>query len=77
MSNFKWFQLGYGIFKLEHNIAENLAISNRHSLIDALHIVKAIKAKVENKSVSIEEALALWNKAYDLYKGINEFNYDH
>ena len=38
---------------------------------------QAIKAKVENKSVSIEEALALWNKAYDLYKGINEFNYDH
>jgi hypothetical protein len=72
MSNFKWFQLGYGIFKLENNITENLAISNRHSLIDALRIVKTIKAKVENKSISIEEAFALWNKAYDLYKGEND-----
>lgn len=68
MSNFRWFQLGYGIFKLEQNIAENLAISNRYSLIEALRIVKNIKAKVENRSVTIEEAFTLWNRAYNLYK---------
>ena len=69
MSNVRWFQLGYCMYKLEHIIAENISLSNRHSLLEALHIVKDIKNKVENRSVTLEEVYTLWNRAYNLYKG--------
>jgi hypothetical protein len=68
MSNTSWFQLGYGTYKLEHFIAENLAVSDRHSLHEALHIVKDIKNKVENRSITLQEGFTLWNKAFDLSK---------
>jgi hypothetical protein len=68
MSNIRWFMLGYGTYKLEHIIAENLVLSHRHSLIEALQLVKEIKKTVENGGVPIDEVLTMWNRAYDLYK---------
>ena len=68
MSNSNWFQLGDGTNKLEDFIADKIAVSDRHSLHEALHIVKDIKNKVENMSITLLEAIALWNKAFDLSK---------
>jgi len=68
--------LGYGTYKLEHIIAENLVRSHRHSLIEALQLVKDIKKAVENGSVPIETVLTMWNRAYDLYKGDNHSDSD-